>query len=85
MELTKEQERAKELLTLMMSAIINTVREAGPGGAPSGPIYAALMGHGCSLELYQRIMATLVEKRILRQRGHVYYFIGDQVRRGDGA
>ena len=36
-----------------------------PTGAPSGVIYAALMGHGASLNQFQSIMDTLVKCQFL--------------------
>ena len=36
-----------------------------PSGAPSGVIYAALMGHGASLNQFQSIMDTLVKCQFL--------------------
>ena len=36
-----------------------------PTGAPSGVIYAALMGHGASLNQFQSIMDTLVKRQFL--------------------
>ena len=39
--------------------IEETARESMPMGAPSGIIYAALMSHGVSLEVYQQILAAM--------------------------
>jgi hypothetical protein len=36
-----------------------------PTGAPSGVIYAALMGHGASLNQFQSIMDTLISCQFL--------------------
>lgn len=57
-------------------AIVESVKEMGEGGAPSGPMYAAFMGK-LTLEQYQQIMDTLVRAGRLRQEGHVYYFVKD--------
>lgn len=54
--------------------ILETVQEMGEQGAPSGPMYAALMGK-MSLNQYESIMYSLVKAGRLRKEGHVYYFI----------
>jgi hypothetical protein len=41
-------------------AVTETIREAGPLGAPCGMIYAALMSQGCSMEQYERIERAIV-------------------------
>ena len=57
-------------------AVVETVREAGAHGAPSGVMYAALMAHGCTLSQYQSLMHALVSagKVVLR---HDCYFIAE--------
>jgi hypothetical protein len=44
-------------------------------GAPSGVIYAALMGHGASLNQFQSIMDTLVKHGFLKHdvENHTYH------------
>jgi len=46
-----------------------------PTGAPSGVIYAALMGHGASLNQFQSIMDTLVKCQFLTHDNecHTYH------------
>ena len=68
--MTIEQIKA---LQAIANAIIETVRESGPLGAPSGIMYAALMAQGCSLEQYQQIMSGLVRAGKLRQSGDCYH------------
>jgi hypothetical protein len=68
--MTQEQIR---LLRMVASAIIDSVRAAGPTGAPGGVIYAALMGQGCTLHQYQQIMGGLVRAGQLRQDGDLYH------------
>ena len=46
----------------------------GPMGAPSGPMYAALMSY-MTLDQYQTLMAGLVSAGKLKQVGHVYYAV----------
>lgn len=60
-------------LKQVMEAIVDSVAEAGPHGAPSGTLYATLMSFGCSLESFERIMGVLVEAGRLEKRGHLYF------------
>ena len=59
-------------LRAVADAITDTVREAGPFGAPGGVIYAALMAHGCTLHQFQQIMAGLVQAGRLTREGDLY-------------
>jgi hypothetical protein len=68
--------KAIRALREIVEAIIETVREAGPDGAPASSIYMALAEHGCSLSKFEQIMGTLVEVGKLTKRGHLY-LIGD--------
>ena len=36
-------------LSAIASAIVEAVKDCGPEGAPSGPLYMAMMEKGCSL------------------------------------
>lgn len=56
--------------------LVSTVKEMGAGGAPAGPMYAALMSK-LSLNQFNTMMDTLVKHGYLRQEGHVYYFVKD--------
>lgn len=54
-------------------AILDTVRECGQDGAPSGVLYAALSARGCSLEQWQRIEANMIAGGLLRKQGHLLF------------
>lgn len=54
-------------------AIVETVREMGPMGAPAGPMYAALMAKGCTLSQFDAITGGLVRTGQLVRRGNVFY------------
>lgn len=54
------------------NAITDTVREAGPLGAPGGVIYAALSKQGCTFNQFNGIMGGLVRAGVLRQDGDLY-------------
>ena len=63
-------------LAAICKAVIETVREAGPMGAPGGHIYAALMAQGASLSQYESLMSALVRSGKLERRGHCYHVPG---------
>ena len=67
--MTLEQIRAVQQIAAMF---IDAVKAAGELGAPSGVMYAAVMGK-LSLSQYQQIMATLVRAGKLRQDGDLYF------------
>ena len=55
-------------------AIIETVQQSGPLGAPGGHLYAALMAQGCTLNQFEQIMSGLVDAGKLEKRGECYFF-----------
>ncbi len=61
-------------LTAVLAAIVSTVKEAGPEGAPNGPMYLAFMEAGGSIDQWNRIIEVLCERKILRQSNHVLYY-----------
>lgn len=67
---TDEQRKAIKMLG---DAIVDSVRVAGGMGAPGGLLYSALMAHGCSLELFQALMGSLVRLGRLERRGELYF------------
>lgn len=64
-------------LLVLLKIILETVKEAGPAGAPSGPMYLAFMQHGCSLDQYEVMTGTLVDAGFLRKEGHCYFWLKD--------
>lgn len=68
---TREQQIA---ILQCCNALYETVKESGPRGAPSGPMYAACM-HRLSLEQYEQIMGVLIKAGLITKRGHVYYAV----------
>lgn len=52
--------------------IVESVREVGT--APAGPMYAALMGQGCTLNQFQQIMGQLCRAGFLThdEESHTY-------------
>lgn len=59
----------------LCAIIVEAVKDMGAMGAPSGPMYAALMSTGMTLDQYQTIMDGLVSSGKLKQVGHVYYAV----------
>jgi len=53
---TSQQQQA---LKLVVDCILDAARTAGPLGAPSGIIYAALNAHGLTLDAYESILASM--------------------------
>ncbi len=66
-------ETQKRALIMIVSAITDTIKEAGEFGAPGGVMYAALMAHGCSLNQFESIMSTLVRLGRVEKRGECYF------------
>ena len=67
--MTPEQIKA---VRYVAGAIMETVKDAGPLGAPGGVIYAALSAQGCTLQQYEGIMGGLVRAGMLRRDGDLY-------------
>lgn len=63
------------VVAAIATAILETVKEAGPMGAPGGVLYLALMSVGISLSLFETIMSVLVKTGKVTKRGQCY-FIG---------
>ena len=53
-------EQIIEAIRLAMECIEAAARAAGPAGAPSGVVFAALQAHGMRLTTYQQILTALV-------------------------
>lgn len=53
------------MLRELIAAIIETLP------APSGTLYAALMGHGCTLDQYNQILSALTGEGLVRQQGQM--------------
>jgi hypothetical protein len=71
-EMTTDQLKA---LKALGDAIIESVRLAGPLGAPGGHLYAALMAHGIDLDQFNQIMSGLCKAGMLQKRGECYHVL----------
>jgi len=54
--------------------IHDAIREAGPEGLPSGPLYSALCGR-ISLATYQSMILKLKQLNKITEKGHVLYWL----------
>jgi hypothetical protein len=68
------EQQASNALIAIAGMIVDSIRKGDPQGRgiPGGTLYAALMAHGCSLEVFQRIMAGLVSAGKLKKVGQLY-------------
>jgi hypothetical protein len=73
--MTTKREAALAVLKIS-DCFLDVVKEAGPEGAPSGPMYAAAMTYGMSLEKYSMIMDFLVRSGRIKLSNNCYYYIG---------
>lgn len=70
MAITQQQAAA---LRQVVGAVVDTVREVEPHGAPGGVLYAGMMAQGCTLQQFQGIMAGCVRAGWLTKDGEVYH------------
>jgi hypothetical protein len=68
----KKQARA---VLAAVRALIDAVRDAGPGGIPSGALYAALMGV-LTLEQYERLLGLAVGSGVIESKNHLLVYKG---------
>jgi hypothetical protein len=61
------------MLRLLVDVVVDSVREAGPEGAPGGVLYAALMTQGCTYQQFESLVSGLVSVGKLTRRGHCYF------------
>lgn len=66
----------RQAAVLLIRAIMETIKESGEQGAPEGPMYAAVMGTGCSLNSFNMLIAKLEQAKLVRRSNHVCYWIG---------
>ena len=65
--------QATRAIKLVVNAILETIRESGDQGAPSGTLYAAMATQGFPLQRYQEFMDTLESMGYVTHRGNIYY------------
>lgn len=62
-----------DALMLVVEAVTEAVKAAGPLGAPGGYLYAAMMTQGCTLRQFESIMDAMVSAGRLRKAGEIYH------------
>lgn len=68
-----QQAQARKALIAIANMIVESIRETDRGmGVPSGPMYAALMKAGCTLDQFNQIMDALVAAGKLTRKGFLY-------------
>ena len=72
---TELDAKQADALRHIVSAVVETIRESGPLGAPSGVLYAALMAQGCTLNQFESLMGALVRARAVRKQGECYFAV----------
>lgn len=68
--MTMEQTKA---LHAVAEAVVETIKESGPNGAPGGYLYTALMVYGFTLEQFEILMDTLIQIGKVKKSGHCYF------------
>lgn len=69
MELQTRRQEAVKILAAVCEAILEVARI--PGGAPSGSCYAALMHFDISIDMYNAIIAGMVDAGKITVKNHV--------------
>ena len=67
------REAAIQAIRQIGDAIVETVREAGPAGAPASSVYLALQEQGATFADCEHIIGTLVAAGRLRRTGDLLF------------
>ncbi len=67
------EQQILKVLRMISDAIVESVKAAGPLGAPAGVMYAALMQHGCTLDQFNQFTGALVSCGKLRRQGDLFF------------
>jgi len=60
----------------VINVVRDAIREAGPEGIASGPLYAMLMEFGCSLKTYEAIIGILIEAGVITRSNNLLTWKG---------
>lgn len=66
------------LRAMLVDAICETVESASKKsklGVPEGPMYAAFMAHGCSLNQFQSYVSAAVNSGRIRKSGNLLFAV----------
>jgi hypothetical protein len=64
-----------EVIIAASNAILETIKEAGEDGAPSGALYMACQEFGIPLDIYQGMIELFLKHGWIRQSHHVLYWV----------
>ena len=67
-------QKKEESVIQAVRVVAECIKESG--GIPAGHLYAQLMGHGCSLEMFTLIIGVLCEAGKIKQDNHMLTWIG---------
>lgn len=70
-----EAVRMAAALRAVVAAVLDSIRTAGPLGAPEGVIFAALQTQGCTLRQFQSLIDALVKAGKVRRSGHLLFSV----------
>ena len=63
---------SSQAIVAVARAVVQTVVESEPLGAPGGPMYVAFTAHDITLEAFQNLMDGLCRAELLRRDGDCY-------------
>ncbi len=73
---TAQKEAVIKVLHAISEVIVTAAQGAGPLGVPSGHVYAQLSAADVTLDLYNEVVAILVQEKKVELRGHCIHFLG---------
>jgi len=68
----------------IMQIVVETIREMGKMGAPSGVVYAALQTMGCNLASYNRMISELKNLGIIQEKNNLLFYVEEVNRVKEG-
>lgn len=60
-------------MSQIVDVVVDAIKERGSSGTPEGPLYAMLMGFGCTLNQFNVLVECLVDAGKVTKRGNVLY------------
>ena len=70
---TNDKARAMHAARAIAKSVVDTVKEAGPQGAPESSIYLAMSEQGCTQEQYQTLISVMCEAGMIRRSNNCLY------------
>ena len=60
-------------MTQILDVVVEAINERGSEGTPEGPLYAMLMGFGCTLPQFNVLVECLVDSGKVSKRGNLLF------------